>query len=153
LKSTQISQGKNCDIQRGDTYLANFDPCASTNLKDPQFDSLSDEQREIENLHCLRSVSFVCRSVRVSVAGSFLLSAKINQNQFNALLAEEIVVRSTSATTTSAPKKDSSSITQLAKKERLRYLGLLLHHDHKTATLLVKTAPISPPDTDNDMKE
>ncbi|KAI8635964.1 hypothetical protein BD408DRAFT_322563, partial [Parasitella parasitica] len=62
---------------RGCSPLVDFDPCDPVNLKDPKFASLSPSLRlqkaiEIENRRCLRALSFVRRSVRLSVARSFL---------------------------------------------------------------------------------
>ncbi|KAK4509911.1 Flavin_Reduct domain-containing protein [Mucor velutinosus] len=110
------------------------------NLKDPKFASLSRDLRvqkaiEVENLRCLRSLSFVRRSVRVSVARSFLLYDRINQAQFDAILKEEMLARSSSSAAAKPPSR-SSDQERLAKKQRLSYLGYLLHHDAETASLL-----------------
>ncbi|KAK4511685.1 uncharacterized protein ATC70_007227 [Mucor velutinosus] len=90
---------------------------------------------EVENLRCLRSLSFVRRSVRVSVARSFLLYDRINQAQFDAILKEEMLARSSSSAAAKPPSR-SSDQERLAKKQRLSYLGYLLHHDAETASLL-----------------
>ncbi|KAK4509909.1 uncharacterized protein ATC70_007213, partial [Mucor velutinosus] len=107
--------------------------------KDPKFASLSRDLRvqkaiEVENLRCLRSLSFVRRSVRVSVARSFLLYDRINQAQFDAILKEEMLARSSSSAAAKPPSR-SSDQERLAKKQRLSYLGYLLHHDVETASL------------------
>ncbi|KAI8639348.1 hypothetical protein BD408DRAFT_317399, partial [Parasitella parasitica] len=62
---------------RGCSPLSDFDPCDPKNLLDPKYASLSPSLRaekavEVENLRCLRALSFVRRSVRLSVARSFL---------------------------------------------------------------------------------
>ncbi|KAK4511686.1 Heat shock transcription factor [Mucor velutinosus] len=125
---------------RGSSPLIDFDPCDPVNLKDPKFASLSRDLRvqkaiEVENLRCLRSLSFVRRSVRVSVARSFLLYDRINQAQFDAILKEEMLARSSSSAAAKPPSR-SSDQERLAKKQRLSYLGYLLHHDAETASLL-----------------
>ncbi|KAK4521479.1 Thymidylate synthase [Mucor velutinosus] len=125
---------------RGCSPLIDFDPCDPVNLKDPKFASLSRDLRvqkaiEVENLRCLRSLSFVRRSVRVSVARSFLLYDRINQAQFDAILKEEMLARSSSSAAAKPPSR-SSDQERLAKKQRLSYLGYLLHHDAETASLL-----------------
>ncbi|KAK4520599.1 uncharacterized protein ATC70_006477 [Mucor velutinosus] len=125
---------------RGSSPLVDFDPCDPVNLKDPKFASLSPDLRvqkaiEVENLRCLRSLSFVRRSVRVSVARSFLLYDRINQAQFDAILKEEMLARSSSSAAAKPPSR-SSDQERLAKKQRLSYLGYLLHHDAETASLL-----------------
>ncbi|CEP06875.1 hypothetical protein [Parasitella parasitica] len=107
--------------------LLDFDPCNPTNLKDPKFDALLPAHRalkaiEIENLRCLRSLSF-----------------------FDAILAEELKSRSSSAPALRA-SSPSSDEERLAKKQRLRCLGYLLHHDTETASLLAYchvTCPLS----------
>lgn len=124
---------------RGSSPLIEFDPCDHTNLKDPKFASLSPALRaqkaiEIENLRCLRSLSFIRRPVRISVARSFLSYDRINQAQFDAILAEELSARSSSSA--ARPPSKSSDQERLVKKQRLRYLGYLLHHDTETASLL-----------------
>ncbi|KAI8639590.1 hypothetical protein BD408DRAFT_332666, partial [Parasitella parasitica] len=62
---------------RGCSPLLDYDPCDAKNLLDPKYASLSPSLRaekavEIENLRCLRALSFVRHSVRLSVARSFL---------------------------------------------------------------------------------
>lgn len=128
---------------RGCSPLLDFDPCDPQNLKDPQFASLTPDLRqqkanEIENLRCLRALSFVRRSVRLSVARSFLHYDRINQKQFDAILSEELKLRS--ASSAARPTSKSSDEERLAKKQRLSYLGYLLHHDHETASLLAYPA-------------
>lgn len=134
---------------RGCSPLVEFDPSDHTNLKDPKFASLSPALRaqkaiEIENLRCLRSLSFVRRPVRISVARSFLSYDRINQAQFDAILSEELSARSSSSA--ARPSSKSSDQERLVKKQRLRYLGYLLHHDTETASLLAyaKSPVISP---------
>lgn len=140
---------------RGCSPLVDFDPCDQINLKDPKFDSLSPSLRaqkaiEIENLRCLRSVSFVRRSVRLSVARSFLFHERINQAQFDAILAEELSARASSAPPPASPSSDQE---RSVKRQRLCYLGYLLHHDANTASLLAYTnSPVlSPAPTDSPM--
>ncbi|KAK4514395.1 uncharacterized protein ATC70_001990 [Mucor velutinosus] len=125
---------------RGCSPLIDFDPCDPVNLKDPKFASLSPDLRiqkalEVENLRCLRSLSFVRRSVRISVARSLLLYDRINQAQFDAILKEEMLACSSSSAAAKPPSR-SSDQERLAKKQRLSYLGYLLHHDAETASLL-----------------
>ncbi|KAK4510891.1 uncharacterized protein ATC70_004673 [Mucor velutinosus] len=101
---------------RGSSPLIDFDPCDPVNLKDPKFASLSRDLRvqkaiEVENLRCLRSLSFVRRSV------------------------QEMPARSSSSAAAKPPSR-SSDQERLAKKQRLSYLGYLLHHDAETASLL-----------------
>lgn len=134
---------------RGCSPLIEFDPSDHTNLKDSKFASLSPALRaqkaiEIENLRCLRSLSFVRRPVRISVARSFLSYDRINQAQFDAILSEELSARSSSSA--ARPPSKSSDQERLAKKHRLRYLGYLLNHDTETASLLAyaKSPVISP---------
>jgi hypothetical protein len=53
-------------------------------------------------------------------------------------LAEERAAR----TTATVPPSKSSSVEELAaKNQRLDFLGLLLHHDKETASLLAYDAP------------
>ena len=126
---------------RGCSPLLDFDPCDPKNLLDPKFDSLSPSLRaekavEIENLRCLRALSFVRRSVRLSVARSFLFYDKITQKQFDAILAEELSLRAAAA-----PPAPSATVAQdrLAKKQRLSYLSNLLYFDSATAKSLAYT--------------
>lgn len=126
---------------RGCSPLLDFDPCDPKNLLDPKFDSLSPSLRaekavEIENLRCLRALSFVRRSVRLSVARSFLFYDKITQKQFDAILAEELSLRAAVA-----PPAPSATVAQdrLAKKQRLSYLSNLLYFDSATAKSLAYT--------------
>ncbi|CAO0801941.1 unnamed protein product [Mucor circinelloides] len=126
---------------RGCSPLLDFDPCDPKNLLDPKFDSLSPSLRaekavEIENLRCLRALSFVRRSVRLSVARSFLFYDKITQKQFDAILAEELSFRAAAA-----PPAPSATVAQdrLAKKQRLSYLSNLLYFDSATAKSLAYT--------------
>ncbi|KAK4511153.1 uncharacterized protein ATC70_012365 [Mucor velutinosus] len=122
---------------RGCSPLIDFDPCDPINLKDPKLASLSPDlrvQKAIE-VKSLRSLSFVRRFVRISVAHSFLLYDRINQAQFNAILKEEMLARSSSSAA-AKPRSPSSDQERLAKKQRLSYLGYLLHHDAETASLL-----------------
>ncbi|CEP16545.1 hypothetical protein [Parasitella parasitica] len=145
---------------RGCSPLLDFDPCDPANLKDPKFDALSPVLRtqkaiEIENLRYLRSLSLVRRSVRLSVARSFLHYEQINRPQFDAILSEELKFRSSSAP---APRASSPSSDEerLAKKQRLRYLGYLLHHNTETASLLAyATSPVLSPaaTADSDMAD
>lgn len=126
---------------RGSSPLVDFDPCDQINLKDPKFASLpldlrAQKAREIENLRCLRSLSFVRRSARVSVARSFLRYERINRAQFDAILAEELAARVAAAPSDAASTRTSSPEERHAKKKRLSYLGYLLHHDADTASLL-----------------
>jgi hypothetical protein len=126
---------------RGGSPLVDFDPCDPVNLKDPKFASLPPDLRvqkavEVENLRCLRALSFVRRPLRVSVARSFLERERINQAQFDAILAEELAARSSVSSPPVSRTDSSSDEEQLAKKQRLRYLSYLLHHDHETASLL-----------------
>ncbi|EPB80989.1 hypothetical protein HMPREF1544_12315 [Mucor circinelloides 1006PhL] len=92
---------------------------------------------EIENLRCLRALSFVRRSVRLSVARSFLFYDKITQKQFDAILAEELSLRAAAA----PPPAPSATVAQnrLAKKQRLSYLSNLLYFDPATAKSLAYT--------------
>ncbi|KAL9537886.1 hypothetical protein PS6_011678 [Mucor atramentarius] len=93
---------------------------------------------EIENLRCLRALSFVHRSVRLSVARSFLFYDKITQKQFDAILAEELSLRAAAA----PPPAPSATVAQdrLAKKQRrLSYLSNLLYFDSATAKSLAYT--------------
>ena len=140
---------------RGCSPLLDFDPCDPKNLLDPKFDSLSPSLRaekavEIENLRCLRALSFVRRSVRLSVARSFLFYDKITQKQFDAILAEELSLRAAAA-----PPAPSATVAQdrLAKKQRLSYLSNLLYFDSATAKSLAYTespalSPSSAADTE-----
>jgi len=140
---------------RGCSPLLDFDPCDPKNLLDPKFDSLSPSLRaekavEIENLRCLRALSFVRRSVRLSVARSFLFYDKITQKQFDAILAEELSLRAAAA-----PPAPSTTVAQdrLAKKQRLSYLSNLLYFDSATAKSLAYTespalSPSSAADTE-----
>ncbi|CAO0790246.1 unnamed protein product, partial [Mucor circinelloides] len=140
---------------RGCSPLLDFDPCDPKNLLDPKFDSLSPSLRaekavEIENLRCLRALSFVRRSVRLSVARSFLFYDKITQKQFDAILAEELSFRAAAA-----PPAPSATVAQdrLAKKQRLSYLSNLLYFDSATAKSLAYTespalSPSSAADTE-----
>ncbi|KAL7326058.1 hypothetical protein PS15p_208450 [Mucor circinelloides] len=93
---------------------------------------------EIENLRCLRALSFVHRSVRLSVARSFLFYDKITQKQFDAILAEELSLRAAAA----PPPAPSATVARdrLAKKQRrLSYLSNLLYFDSATAKSLAYT--------------
>jgi hypothetical protein len=134
----------------GSSPSLEFDPYDPANLMDPKFASLSrdlrvQKAREVENLRCRRSASFVRRSVRVSVARSFLEKERINQTQFDAILAEELAARAAPTTPSPAPRL-SADERNLAKKKRLRYLGYLLHHDKETASLLANApSPVSSP--------
>jgi hypothetical protein len=129
---------------RGGLPLQDYDPLSPSSLRDPKFDSLSldlrvQKAREIENRRCLRSLSFVRRSARLSVARSFLHYDRINQVQFDTILAEERAAR----TNATVPPSKSSSVEELAaKNQRLDFLGLLLHHDKETASLLAYDAPL-----------
>jgi len=134
--STMHLKGHGC------SPLLDFDPCDPKNLLDPKFDSLSLSLRaekavEIENLRCLRALSFVRRSVRLSVARSFLFYDKITQKQFDAILAEELSLRAAAA----PPPAPSATVAQdrLAKKQRLSYLSNLLYFDSATAKSLAYT--------------
>lgn len=142
---------------KGSSPLVEFDPYDPQNLKDPKFASLGadlrlQKAREVENLRCLRSLSFVRRSVRVSVARSFLRYEKINRAQFDAILAEELAARA-AATNSPSPASSSPSSSSVAeqqgRKQRLRHLGFLLHHDATTAKLLAD-APSRPSSPVND---
>ncbi|EPB80991.1 hypothetical protein HMPREF1544_12317 [Mucor circinelloides 1006PhL] len=140
---------------RGCSPLLDFDPCDPKNLLDPKFDSFSPSLRaekavEIENLRCLRALSFVRRSVRLSVARSFLFYDKITQKQFDAILAEELSLRAAAA-----PPAPSATVAhdRLAKKQRLSYLSNLLYFDSATAKSLAYTespalSPSSAADTE-----
>ena len=134
---------------RGCSPLVDFDPCDPQNLLDPKFASLSTELRSqkavsIENTRCLRSVAFVRRSARLSVARSFLHYDRINQAQFDAILAEELAARVSS----SSPPSKSAEKERQTKRRRLLYLGYLLHHDAETARILAYTeSPLLPPVT------
>jgi hypothetical protein len=128
---------------RGGSPCLDFDPYDPANLKDPKFASLSGDlrvqkAREVENLRCLRAVSFVRRPLRVSVARSFLEKERINQKQFDSILAEELAARSASSPPgpTSSSSSPPSDEKRLARKQRLCYLSYLLHHDKETASLL-----------------
>jgi hypothetical protein len=128
---------------RGGSPLVEFDPCDPTNLKDPKFASLpadlrAQKAREVENLRCLRSLSFVRRSARVSVARSFLRYERINQAQFDAILAEELAARKTPSPSSPAPLPTTHSPEEKKEiqKKRLLYLGFLLSHDAESASLL-----------------
>lgn len=129
---------------RGTVPLSDYDPLDPAKLKDPKFANLSldlrcQKAREIQNLRCLRSLSFVRRSARLSVARSFLYYERINQAQFDAILAEELEARSALQP---PPSTKSSAVEKLAvKNQRLSYLGLLLHHDPETAKLLSAPMP------------
>ena len=127
---------------RGCSPLLDFDPCDPKNLLDPKYDSLSPSLRaekavEIENLRCLRALSFVRRSVRLSVARSFLFYDRITQKQFDAIVAEELSLRAAA----SPPPALSATAAQdrLAKKQRLSYLSNLLFFDSATAKTLAYT--------------
>ncbi|KAI7867910.1 uncharacterized protein EV154DRAFT_531630 [Mucor mucedo] len=129
---------------RGTVPLDDYDPLDPAKLKDPKFANLSLELRcqkahEIQNLRCLRALSFVRRSARLSVARSFLHYERINQKQFDAILAEELEARSSLPKPT--PNKTSSVEKLAAKNKQLSYLGFLLHHDHETAKLLSEPNP------------
>ncbi|CEP13998.1 hypothetical protein [Parasitella parasitica] len=73
---------------RGSSPLVDFDPCDPKNVSDPKIMNLSPSLRaekalEIENLRGLRALSFVRRSVCVSVARfSFLFYDRITQKRF-----------------------------------------------------------------------
>ncbi|MEG2759440.1 MAG: hypothetical protein RR908_06155, partial [Rikenellaceae bacterium] len=130
--------------------LSDFDPLDPKNLKDPQFDSLSGDlrvqkAREIENRRCLRSLSFVRRSARISVARSLLYYDRINRAQFDAILAEELAARAAKSPPVSTPKKLSDK-DLVAQKQHLDYLNFLLFHDPETAKLLAyaPSRPSSP---------
>ncbi|KAL9536738.1 hypothetical protein MBANPS3_012406 [Mucor bainieri] len=128
---------------RGSSPMVEFDPCDPIHLKDPQFVALSPDLRqqkakEIENLRCLRALSFIRCSVRLSVARCFLHYDRINQKQFDAILSQELTHRAASSASRPAPK--SSDEERLAKKQRLSYLGFLLHHDPETVSLLAYPA-------------
>lgn len=118
-----------------------FDPYDPVNLKDPKFASLSpplrvQKAREVENFRCLRSISFVRRPLRVAVARSFLEKDRINQRQFDAILREELTARANdnhAAPTASKKPSKSSDEEKAAKKQRLAYLGFLLHYDEESA--------------------
>lgn len=138
---------------KGSSPLVDFDPYDPQNLKDPKFASLGadlrlQKAREVENLRCLRSLSFVRRSVRVSVARSFLRYEKINRAQFDAILAEELAARAAATPLSPASPSRSSVVEQQGRKQHLRYLGFLLHHDATTAKLLADapSRPSSPVD-------
>lgn len=138
---------------KGSSPLVDFDPYDPQNLKDPKFASLGadlrlQKAREVENLRCLRSLSFVRRSVRVSVARSFLRYEKINRAQFDAILAEELAARAAATSLSPASPSRSSVVEQQGRKQHLRYLGFLLHHDATTAKLLADapSRPSSPVD-------
>ncbi|KAK4509908.1 uncharacterized protein ATC70_007212 [Mucor velutinosus] len=125
---------------RGSSPLIDFDPCDPVNLKDPKFASLSRDLRvqkaiEVENLRCLRSLSFVPSLCPCFCCSFFLLYDRINQAQFDAILKEEMLARSSSSAAAKPPSR-SSDQERLAKKQRLSYLGYLLHHDAETASLL-----------------
>jgi hypothetical protein len=126
---------------RGCSPLVDFDPCDQINLRDPKFASLSPALRaqkaiEIENLRCLRALSFVRRPVRLPIARSFLQYERITQKQFDAILAEELSLR---PTVSPPPASKFDDKDRLVKKQRLRYLGYLLNHDANTAKLLAYT--------------
>ncbi|KAI8637000.1 hypothetical protein BD408DRAFT_406783 [Parasitella parasitica] len=128
---------------RGCSPLADFDPCDPKNLLDPKYDSLSPSLRaekavEIENLRCLRALSFVRRSVRLSVARSFLFYDRITQKQFDAIVAEELSFRAAAAPRPPAPSANAIQ-DRLAKKQHLRYLSNLLYFDPATAKTLAYT--------------
>ena len=129
---------------RGGAPLVDFDPCDPIHLKDPKFATLPLDLRrqkaiEIENLRCLRALLFVRRSVRLSVARSFLHYDRITQTQFDAILSQELKLRA--ASSASRPAPSSADAEHTAKKQRLLgYLGYLLHHDPDTASLLAYSA-------------
>jgi hypothetical protein len=145
---------------RGCSPLVDFDPCDPKNLLDPKYDSLSPSLRaekaaEIENLRCLRALSFVRRSVRLSVARSFLYYERITQKQFDAILAEELSFRAAAAPSPPAPSATAAQ-DRLAKKQRLSYLSNLLFFDSATAKTLAYTdSPVLSPSaaTDAEMPE
>ncbi|KAK4508977.1 uncharacterized protein ATC70_008059 [Mucor velutinosus] len=108
---------------RGSSPLIDFDPCDPVNLKDPKFASLSRDLRvqkaiEIEK-PSLPPFAVFCPSL----------------SQFDAILKEEMLARSSSSAAAKPPSR-SSDQERLAKKQRLSYLGYLLHHDAETASLL-----------------
>lgn len=137
---------------RGTLPLQDYDPLSPSNLKDPKFGSLSldlrvQKAREIENRRCLRSLSFVRKSARLSVARSFLHYERINQAQYDTILSEERASR----TTATVPPSKSSSVEELAaKNQHLDFLGLLLHHDKETASLLAYDTPLVDEDAMSD---
>ncbi|KAI9324558.1 hypothetical protein BD770DRAFT_405442 [Pilaira anomala] len=121
-----------------------YDPHHPDSLKDPKFNSLSFElraqkAREIQNTRCLRSLSFVRRSARLSVARSFLHYQRINQTQFDVILAQERASRP-SPPPLSHPKLSPEEVVE--KKKHLAYLGYLLHLDHEAAHSLAYAPPL-----------
>lgn len=128
---------------RGTAPHTSCNPLDPQQFKDLKFASLSldlrsQKAREIQNLRCIRFLSFVRRSARLSVDRSFLYYERINQVQFDGILAEEMAAR---ATAPASPVRPSSVKDQEVKNQRLRYLGFLLHHDAETAMLLSAPPP------------
>ena len=119
---------------RGAVPAHDYDPYHPDSLKDPKFGILSSElraqkARELQNTRCLRSLSFVRRSARLSVARSFLYYKRINQTQFDVILAQERASRPPPP----LPNSKLSPDEVVEKKKHLAYLGYLLHLDHEAA--------------------
>ena len=133
---------------RGAMPEQEYDPHHPISLKDPKFNSLSFElraqkAREIQNARCLRSLFFVRRSARLSVARSFLHYDRINQAQFDVILAQERASRPTPP----LPHPKLSPEELVEKEKHLAYLGYLLHLDHEAAHSLA----YAPPSVDESM--
>ncbi|KAI9359541.1 hypothetical protein BD770DRAFT_386271 [Pilaira anomala] len=128
---------------RGALPARDYDPYHPESLKDPKFGTLSFElraqkAREIQNTRCLRSLSFVRRSARLSVARSFLYYNRINQTQFDVILAQERASRPSPPLP--PPKLSPDEVVE--KKKHLAYLGYLLHLDHEAAHSLAYAPPL-----------
>jgi hypothetical protein len=129
--------------------ISDFDPTDPIHLKDPKFSLLSPSLRaqkakEVQNKRCLRGILFLRRSIRISVARFLCEREFINDRQFNSILTEELNSRNASAPPPSASSKEERE----AKRNRLDYLGYLLHLEHDAALALVTVPPVSSGDSD-----